>query len=297
MEGGRVGVANDLAVILGDEPQMARRDPLRHLVGRRRLLLEGDDRVRDDRRVDRGHGGGVAGVAPRGPSSPQAAEHALAELTAERTLSARSVRTSTKPGSAAAARTSSGVVAVRCCMPASAATCAKSTPLGVITCSSNVAPAPCSASGRKSKMLPPPLFAHTIVSSAPAREAASRPPMSCSTASSPVSSQARPARGERCARGRRHHAVDPVRAAVREEADRVGEAGEEALDVADRHRRADPHGRCIGQRRRERGPDLRLERVRHVRQRGRDELVGRAPLLEPARVAAAPRSSRPARHT
>ncbi len=41
-------------------------------------------------------------------------------------------------------------------------------------------------------MLPPPLFAQTIVSSAPAREAASRPPMSCSTASSPVSSHPRP---------------------------------------------------------------------------------------------------------
>ena len=52
----RVGVADHFAVLLGDEPHVARGDPLRHLRGRGRLLLERDDRVRDERRVDRGDG-------------------------------------------------------------------------------------------------------------------------------------------------------------------------------------------------------------------------------------------------
>ncbi len=80
------------------------------------------------------------------------------------------------------------------------------------------------------------------MSSAPARRAASRPPRSWRSASSPVRSQRAAARGERGPGGRGDDAVDPVGAAVGEEADRLGRLGEVGLHVADRHRRADPDG-------------------------------------------------------
>ena len=46
------------------------------------------------------------------------------------------------------------------------------------------------ATGRRSKIAPPPLFTHDDRQSAPARRAASSPPRSCSSASSPISSDA-----------------------------------------------------------------------------------------------------------
>src|SRR5215218_1162302 len=106
-----------------------------------------------------------------------------------RTLSPRSVRTSTRPGEDAATRISSTDEARRCSRPASAATAARSTPDGVATWRSKSSLSACSATGRKSKIPPPPLLTHTMCRSAPAREAAIKPPMSCSSAISPISSQ------------------------------------------------------------------------------------------------------------
>ena len=68
-------------------------------------------------------------------------------------------------------------------------------------------------------MPPPPLFTHTTWMSAPARPAASRPPASCTSATSPISTQVGAPGGQRGAGGGGHHAVDAVGAAVGQEAD------------------------------------------------------------------------------
>ena len=83
--------------------------------------------------------------------------------------------------------------------------------------------------------------------STPARRAASSPPTSCCSASSPIRTQVGRPRRDRRAHGRRDHAVDPVRAAVGEEAQPLRRLREVGLDVADRHRGADPDERPVGQ--------------------------------------------------
>ena len=100
-------------------------------------------------------------------------------------------------------------------------------------------------------------------------------------------------RGEPGAGGRRDHAVDPVGAAVGEEAQPLGRLGEVGLHVADRHRGAEPDDRAVGQLGLEPGEDLRLERVRRLRERCRNGRVRRSPGREPVRAGAGRRASRP----
>ena len=99
------------------------------------------------------------------------------------------------------------------------------------------------ATGRKWKIPPPSLLSSTIVSGRPRRRAASRPPMSWASATSPISSTTGPSPGGRDAEGGRDGPVDPVGAAVGEHARAVVAHGDELLDVADRHRRGDEQGR------------------------------------------------------
>ncbi len=95
-------------------------------------------------------------------------------------------------------------------------------------------------------MPPPPLSSSTIVSFSPRRRAASRPPMSCASATSPISSTTGPlARGGR-AEGRGDGAVDAVGAAVAQHARRVRAHRPERLDVAHRHRGGDEQRRLRG---------------------------------------------------
>ena len=72
------------------------------------------------------------------------------------------------------------------------------------------------------------------------------------------------AAGDRGAHGGRHHAVDPVRAAVGEEPQPLGRLGEVGLDVADRHRGAHPDDGRVGQLRLEAREDLALEPIGRV---------------------------------
>ena len=140
-------------------------------------------------------------------------------------------------------------------------------------------------------MPPPPLFTHTTVRSTPARRAASRPPTSWTSATSPVSTNVgRPDPMRRAGR-RRHHAVDAVGAAPGEEAQRLGRCREERLHVADRHRVAEPHERVVRQRRLEGGGDPALERLGHGGQRGWHERVGAPPGLDPGAGPASPGSA------
>src|SRR5436853_222008 len=72
VEGGCVGVANDLTLPLGDEPGVTGAvalDPRPHLGRVRRPFLKGDGAALDVRRVDRRAGGAVAGGD--GVSDPQ----------------------------------------------------------------------------------------------------------------------------------------------------------------------------------------------------------------------------------
>ena len=87
-------------------------------------------------------------------------------------------------------------------------------------------------------------------------------------------------RGDRGAERRGHDAVDAVRAAVREEAEPLGRLREVRLDVADRHRRADPDDGLVGQL----GLDARRgpwPRSRRARPRSAAATT-RSPLLQPS---------------
>ena len=75
--------------------------------------------------------------------------------------------------------------------PYSAAACAKSSPCGVATCVDELR-GPRRPTGRKLKIPPPSLSISTITSFAPEREAASSPPTSWASATSPISSTAGP---------------------------------------------------------------------------------------------------------
>ena len=130
-------------------------------------------------------------------------------------------------------------------------------------------------------MPPPPLFAHTIVSSAPARRAASRPPMSCRSASSPVSRKVGPP--VPIAAPSADDAVPSIPFAPRfdRKRSRFAARRHERLHVADRHRGGDPDRRVVGRRLDGRHPGARLEVVGRGGQRPRHEVVGAAPLAEP----------------
>ena len=104
----------------------------------------------------------------------------------------------------------------------------------------------------------------------------------------------RPARGERDAERGRDRAVDPVRAAVGEHAERLRADGEERLHVADRHRGRDDQHRGRRQRGAQLGGDPRLGQPRGPHRRGdraRRRAVGRAPVVEPASTGGARPSS------
>ena len=78
--------------------------------------------------------------------------------------------------------------------------------------------APSRSTGRKWKMPPPSLLSRTITSGRPSRRAASSPPMSWASATSPISSTVGPRAGGGDAERGRDGAVDPVGAAVGEHA-------------------------------------------------------------------------------
>ena len=128
----------------------------------------------------------------------------------------------------------------------------------------------------------------------PARRAASSPPMSCSSASSPISTSAGAPVASAAPAAEATHAVDPVGAAVGEEADPLGRRREEGLDVADRHRGADPDQRALGQAGLERGADLGLERVAAPRP-GRAATSASAARQASSQPGRAPRRASPAR--
>ena len=91
---------------------------------------------------------------------------------------------------------------------------------------------------------------------------------------------------------RRHDAVDPVGAPVGEEAQPLGRLREAGLDVADRHRRADPDDRLVRQLRLERGEDPPLEVVRRGLDLRPHLRVGVPPACAPTR----PVRARPGAH-
>ena len=137
-------------------------------------------------------------------------------------------------------------------------------------------------------MPPPPLFRQTIVSSAPARAAASRPPMSCSRASSPVSRKTGSPAGQRGAGGRRHDAVDAVGAPVGEEAQRAWRTrGSRPRRRARASRSSATPVRRLGQRRLERGQQAGSNGSSTAWSAGRTSASACAPALEPARVGVA----------
>ena len=98
-------------------------------------------------------------------------------------------------------------------------------------------------------MPPPSLSSSTIDELAgPGGAAASRPPMSWASATSPISSTTGPCAAAAHAERGRDRAVDPVRAAVGEHARRRLAGREERLDVAHRHRGGDDERRLGRQR-------------------------------------------------
>ena len=112
---------------------------------------------------------------------------------------------------------------------------------GVATCSSNASVSP--ATGRKWKIPPPSLLSSTIVSASPSRRAASRPPMSCASATSPISSTTGPSPA--AAAPNAVETVPSIPFAPRFASTRgaVVARGDELLDVADRHRGGDEQRR------------------------------------------------------
>ena len=101
------------------------------------------------------------------------------------------------------------------------------------------------ATGRKSKIPPPPLSISTIVSGTPMRVAVSSDPASCASVTSPVSSTTGP--GLAAATPYAVAIVPSMPLAPRLERTRSGtaRAGDDGLDVADGHRRRD-HERRLG---------------------------------------------------
>ena len=157
--------------------------------------------------------------------------------------------------------------------PYSAAACAKSRPCGVAMCSTNASPSP-----RRGQEVEDPaavvveqhddeLQAEPRGGEQPADVVGERD----------VADQQhdRPARGGGDAERGRDRAVDAVRAAVGEHAERGRRAREERLDVADRHRRGDHERRVVGQRRAELGGDARLAQVAEHRGDRRRRPCGR----------------------
>ena len=119
--------------------------------------------------------------------------------------------------------------------------------------------------------------------------AASRPPTSCASATSPISSTVGPRAAAADAERGRDRPVDPVRAAVGEHPERRLAGREERLDVADRHRGGDDERRLGRQQRAELGGDARLVQPRRPDAPGdrpRRRAVGGVPAVEPARVLA-----------
>ena len=159
------------------------------------------------------------------------------------------------------------------------------------------------AAGRKWKMPPPSLSISTITSFRPRRDAAISPPMSCASATSPISSTVSPRTGRGHAERGRDRPVDPVRAAVGEHAERRLAGREERLDVADRHRGGDDERRLGRQQRAELGRHARLVQPRrpdHLGDRPRGGPVGRRASRRARRcpcacAAACPRAPRASR--
>src|SRR5436190_138575 len=131
-------------------------------------------------------------------ADPQASAAATSAHTrrCNATFAVRSVRTSTiDVPSASSARVSAASkpgasVTSWCSAPKRLAARAKSSPCGVATCSSNTSDSP--AMGRKWKMPPPSLLSRTIARGSPSRGPASRPPRSCTRATSPIRSTVGP---------------------------------------------------------------------------------------------------------
>ena len=158
---------------------------------------------------------------------------------------------------------------------------------------------PRAAAGRKWKIPPPSLSISTMTSFSPRREAASSPPMSCASATSPISSTTGPRDAGGDAEGGRDRPVDPVRAAVGQHAERRRARREERLDVADRHRGGDDQRRLV---RAARDPSSaatrgsfspRPERARRSRppRRGRPRASASSQRVSCALAAAAPASA------